>query len=42
MQNLSIQLYPAIIAFKNQGKSGISKAVVPTLALGLITSELFI
>lgn len=42
MQKLSIQLYPTIIAFKTQGPLGISKAVAPSLALGLITSELFL
>jgi len=31
-----------LISFKTAGKSGISKAAVPSLALGLITSKLFI
>jgi hypothetical protein len=31
-----------IISFQTQGKFGITKAIVPSLALGLITSELFI
>jgi hypothetical protein len=42
MQKLSIQLYPTLISFKTAGKFGIPKAAVPSLALGLITSKLFI
>jgi len=42
MQKLSIQLYPTLISFKTSGNFGISKAAVPSLALGLITSKLFI
>jgi len=40
IQKLAVQLYPALISFKAQGKFGISKAAVPTLALGLITNVL--
>ncbi|CAF2393354.1 unnamed protein product [Rotaria sp. Silwood2] len=40
IQGLSVQLYPLLILFKTQGRTGISRAAVPSLAIGLITNVL--
>ncbi|CAF0878763.1 unnamed protein product [Rotaria sp. Silwood1] len=40
IQRLSVQLYPLLVSFKTQGRTGISRAAVPTLAIGLITNVL--
>lgn len=39
IQKLAVLLYPMLVAFQTKGRAGISKTAVPTLALGLITSE---
>ncbi|CAF0723614.1 unnamed protein product [Rotaria sordida] len=40
IQRLSIQLYPLLIPLKTQGRTGISRAAVPAIAIGLITNVL--
>ena len=42
IQILSVQLSPLLFSFKRHGAVGISRAVVPSLAIGLITSVSFI
>ncbi|CAF1463907.1 unnamed protein product [Rotaria magnacalcarata] len=40
IQILSVQLSPLLLSFKRHGAVGISRAVVPSLAIGLITNVL--
>ena len=41
MQRLATQLLPAVLAVAAPGKGGRGKPAVATLAIGLVTSELF-